>query len=134
MAPSTTPRQTPIFSTRIRRWILASPPMEWAAQSLQQLAINALKTGPIPQHVGLVMDGNRRFARLRQIETAEGHNMGFEALAKVRRGNLKGDQAGSALIGQDRFSKYATSRVSRLLQFTPFRLKTSSARNMRWMR
>ncbi|KAI9845999.1 MAG: cis-prenyltransferase [Sclerophora amabilis] len=29
------------------------------------------------------MDGNRRFARSHQIETVEGHNLGFEALAKV---------------------------------------------------
>jgi len=29
------------------------------------------------------MDGNRRFARKNHIETVEGHNMGFEALAKV---------------------------------------------------
>jgi ditrans,polycis-polyprenyl diphosphate synthase len=30
------------------------------------------------------MDGNRRFARNHQIETVEGHNLGFEALAKAR--------------------------------------------------
>ncbi|KAI9761479.1 MAG: hypothetical protein M4579_000989 [Chaenotheca gracillima] len=29
------------------------------------------------------MDGNRRFARSHQIETVEGHNLGFEALAKI---------------------------------------------------
>jgi undecaprenyl diphosphate synthase len=29
------------------------------------------------------MDGNRRFARSRRIETVEGHNLGFEALARV---------------------------------------------------
>ena len=30
------------------------------------------------------MDRNRRFARNHQIETVEGHNLGFEALARVR--------------------------------------------------
>ena len=30
------------------------------------------------------MDGNRRFARTQRIETVEGHNLGFEALARVR--------------------------------------------------
>jgi len=51
---------------------------------LQELLINALRQGPVPQHVAFVMDGNRRFARNNHIETVEGHNMGFEALAKVR--------------------------------------------------
>jgi ditrans,polycis-polyprenyl diphosphate synthase len=50
---------------------------------LQELFINALRQGPVPQHVAFVMDGNRRFARNNHIETVEGHNMGFEALAKV---------------------------------------------------
>ena len=51
---------------------------------LQELLINALRQGPVPQHVAFVMDGNRRFARNNHIETVEGHNMGFEALAKAR--------------------------------------------------
>lgn len=29
------------------------------------------------------MDGNRRFARQRKLETVEGHNLGFEALARI---------------------------------------------------
>jgi ditrans,polycis-polyprenyl diphosphate synthase len=29
------------------------------------------------------MDGNRRYARSRKLETVEGHNLGFEALAKI---------------------------------------------------
>jgi ditrans,polycis-polyprenyl diphosphate synthase len=33
--------------------------------------------------VAFVMDGNRRFARNHKIETVEGHNLGFEALARV---------------------------------------------------
>lgn len=31
------------------------------------------------------MDGNRRFARNHHIETVEGHNLGFESLARVGR-------------------------------------------------
>lgn len=50
---------------------------------LRELLIGALRKGPIPQHVAFVMDGNRRFARRSQIETVEGHNLGFEALARV---------------------------------------------------
>lgn len=50
---------------------------------LRELLIGALRQGPIPQHVAFVMDGNRRFARTHGIETLEGHNLGFEALARI---------------------------------------------------
>ncbi|KAI9838264.1 MAG: hypothetical protein M1819_005532 [Sarea resinae] len=69
--------------SHIHKWILASPPVEWALQHLRELVIGALRQGPIPQHVAFVMDGNRRFARSHQIETVEGHNLGFEALARI---------------------------------------------------
>ena len=52
-------------------------------RQLRELLIGALRQGPIPQHVAFVMDGNRRFARSHKIETVEGHNLGFEALARV---------------------------------------------------
>ena len=68
---------------RIRKWILQSPPAEWAILQLRQLLVGALRQGPIPKHVAFVMDGNRRFARNHCIETVEGHNLGFEALARV---------------------------------------------------
>ncbi|KAI9711152.1 MAG: hypothetical protein M1812_007256 [Candelaria pacifica] len=69
--------------SQIRKWLLHSPPAEWGIQQLRELLIGALRQGPIPQHVAFVMDGNRRFARNHQIETVEGHNLGFEALARV---------------------------------------------------
>jgi ditrans,polycis-polyprenyl diphosphate synthase len=50
---------------------------------LRELLIGAIRHGPVPQHVAFVMDGNRRFARNHKIETVEGHNLGFEALARV---------------------------------------------------
>ena len=70
-------------TARMRRWMLSSPPIEWASTQLKELFINSVRQGPVPQHVAFVMDGNRRFARKNHIEIAEGHNMGFEALAKV---------------------------------------------------
>lgn len=50
---------------------------------MQSIAINSIKQGPVPQHIAFVMDGNRRFARAKHIETAEGHSKGFEALARI---------------------------------------------------
>lgn len=69
--------------SRLRKWFLASPPIEYAISHLRELLVGALKQGPVPQHVAFVMDGNRRFARTHGIETVEGHNLGFEALARV---------------------------------------------------
>ena len=73
----------PLHFSQIRKWFFQSPPVEWAVFQLRELLIGALKQGPIPQHVAFVMDGNRRFAKKHRIETVEGHNLGFEALARV---------------------------------------------------
>lgn len=35
---------------------------------------------PTPNHIGFIMDGNRRYARTNGMETVEGHSKGFEAL------------------------------------------------------
>ncbi|KAF2659974.1 dehydrodolichyl diphosphate synthase [Lophiostoma macrostomum CBS 122681] len=72
-----------LHNSRIRKWFAESPPVTWGVRQLRELLIGALKQGPIPQHVAFVMDGNRRFARDHHIETVEGHNLGFEALARI---------------------------------------------------
>ncbi|KAF2401002.1 Di-trans-poly-cis-decaprenylcistransferase [Trichodelitschia bisporula] len=69
--------------SQIRKWFLQSPPAEWAVQHVRELLLGAMRQGAVPQHVAFVMDGNRRFARSHQIEPIEGHNLGFEALAKI---------------------------------------------------
>ena len=95
--------------SQLRRWILQSPPVEWAILHLRELLIGALRQGPIPQHVAFVMDGNRRFAKSHRIETVEGHNLGFEALARVS-GPASADIPNSELIHRfARCSKFATS-------------------------
>ncbi|PYH45300.1 undecaprenyl diphosphate synthase family protein [Aspergillus saccharolyticus JOP 1030-1] len=74
---------TSIHLSRFRKWLLASPPMEFVIAQLRELLVGAIRQGPVPQHIAFVMDGNRRFARSHGIETVEGHNMGFEALARI---------------------------------------------------
>ncbi|KAF4634629.1 hypothetical protein G7Y89_g3480 [Cudoniella acicularis] len=69
--------------SQLRKWMLESPPVEWGIHQLREMLIGALRQGPVPQHVAFVMDGNRRFARSHKIETVEGHNLGFEALARI---------------------------------------------------
>lgn len=70
--------------SRLFTSFLALPPVEWAIDQCRELLINSLKQGPIPRHIAFVMDGNRRYARNHRIEKIEGHNLGFEALARVR--------------------------------------------------
>lgn len=71
------------ISSFLRRVVLESPPGDWAMRQLREVLIGALKQGPIPQHVSFEMDGNRRYARNRRMETIEGHHHGFEALARI---------------------------------------------------
>jgi len=39
-----------------------------------------IKDGPRPQHIGLIVDGNRRFARVKGLASNEGHNAGSQKL------------------------------------------------------
>ncbi|CAN5205765.1 isoprenyl transferase [soil metagenome] len=39
-----------------------------------------VRDGPLPRHIGVILDGNRRFARLRGASTADGHRMGAEKI------------------------------------------------------
>ncbi|KAG9081964.1 cis-prenyltransferase [Ceratobasidium sp. 370] len=50
---------------------------------LTRLVIFMLSSGPVPQHVAFVMDGNRRYARQKQVEVQEGHVSGFGALRRM---------------------------------------------------
>ncbi|KAL4976652.1 putative undecaprenyl diphosphate synthase-domain-containing protein [Aspergillus desertorum] len=74
---------TSMHLSKLRNWFLASPPIEYAISKLRDLLVGAIRQGPVPQHIAFIMDGNRRFARTHGIETVEGHNLGFEALARI---------------------------------------------------
>ncbi|KAK6084150.1 di-trans,poly-cis-decaprenylcistransferase [Seiridium cupressi] len=71
------------YTSQLSKWLLTSPPIEWVLKNARELLIGTLRQGPIPQHVAFEMDGNRRFAKNHHIEAIEGHNLGFEALARV---------------------------------------------------
>lgn len=101
-----------IFINHITRWLFSSPPAEWAINQLRELLIGALKQGPVPQHVAFEMDGNRRYARGRKMETIEGHHHGFEALARVR-GPMDLSFVALADVRHNRFSRFVTSAASK---------------------
>ncbi|KAK9351978.1 putative undecaprenyl diphosphate synthase-domain-containing protein [Lipomyces doorenjongii] len=67
----------------ITSWIRTFPLVQYFIAWTQEIFMSVLKTGPVPQHVAFVMDGNRRFARRRKLEVREGHSAGFESLAHI---------------------------------------------------
>jgi ditrans,polycis-polyprenyl diphosphate synthase len=63
--------------------------MSWIREDertwIQKFCGNVLKQGPIPKHVGFIMDGNRRYAKKADVTKIEGHTRGFEKLAETLR-------------------------------------------------
>ncbi|KAK9455716.1 Decaprenyl diphosphate synthase-like protein [Dipodascopsis uninucleata] len=64
-------------------WIRTFPLVQYFIAWSQEIFMSVLRTGPVPQHVAFVMDGNRRFAKRRKLEVREGHSAGFESLAHI---------------------------------------------------
>lgn len=48
-----------------------------------RMCTRILKSGPVPKHVAIIMDGNRRFAQKKSMDRAEGHLKGFDKLAET---------------------------------------------------
>lgn len=46
---------------------------------------NEIKSGPVPNHIGLILDGNRRWARELGLDHVLGHEEGFKRLKEVLR-------------------------------------------------
>ncbi|KAK2844902.1 hypothetical protein Q5P01_011561 [Channa striata] len=63
--------------------------MSWIREGelnlLEKVSANVLKAGPMPKHIAFIMDGNRRFARKKNMERQEGHMQGFDKLAETLR-------------------------------------------------
>lgn len=59
--------------------------MSWIAENslttFQKFCIKVLKCGPIPKHVAIIMDGNRRYAKKQHVEKVQGHSKGFDKLS-----------------------------------------------------
>nr|ATD87116.1 cis-prenyltransferase 3 [Parthenium argentatum]ATD87117.1 cis-prenyltransferase 3 [synthetic construct]BCU09029.1 cis-prenyltransferase [synthetic construct] len=49
----------------------------------RKLLFRVISTGPIPQHIAFIMDGNRRFAKKWKLTEGGGHKAGFLALMSV---------------------------------------------------
>ncbi|CAG0916370.1 unnamed protein product [Notodromas monacha] len=61
--------------------------MSWVKESKlswpQWLAAKVMTAGPLPRHVGFIMDGNRRYAAKRNMDKVRGHVEGFDRLSDV---------------------------------------------------
>ncbi|XP_047052543.1 dehydrodolichyl diphosphate synthase CPT3-like [Lolium rigidum] len=47
---------------------------------VRKCVIAVLSYGPMPEHIAFIMDGNRRYAKVRSMKEGTGHRMGFSAL------------------------------------------------------
>ncbi|XP_004509437.1 dehydrodolichyl diphosphate synthase CPT3 isoform X2 [Cicer arietinum] len=52
---------------------------------LRRCIFSVLSVGPLPNHVAFIMDGNRRYARRRNLGEGDGHKAGFSALLSILR-------------------------------------------------
>lgn len=52
-------------------------------QQLQNLLINIVAAGPVPEHVSFIMDGNRRFAKKMTMPLKRGHEAGGVTLLSL---------------------------------------------------
>ena len=64
-------------------WVSTFPGYRQALTTGKKMFGKIISTGPVPKHVGIIMDGNRRYARTHKIEIKEGHSMGFDTMANI---------------------------------------------------
>ncbi len=79
----------------------------------------------LPRHVAIIMDGNRRWARLRGVHEAEGHAAGVEAIRPIVR---RAAECGIEVLSIYAFSRENWNRRSDEVQ-TLFSLLDSAIRN-----
>lgn len=54
--------------------------LNWLNSFVVNFMINIFKSGPIPKHIAIIMDGNRRYGRKQKISLHEAYTKGFETL------------------------------------------------------
>ncbi|EMG47928.1 RER2 Dehydrodolichyl diphosphate synthase complex subunit RER2 [Candida maltosa Xu316] len=64
-------------------WISTFPGYRQLLLTGKSILGKIISTGPVPQHVGIIMDGNRRYAKDHKIEIKEGHSLGFDTMAST---------------------------------------------------
>lgn len=62
--------------------------LDYNFNMFERLAAKVIRYGPIPSHIAVIMDGNRRFAKKNNKSIKEGHESGFHALMRFIEWNL----------------------------------------------
>ncbi|KAL6566507.1 Dehydrodolichyl diphosphate synthase cpt3 [Orobanche gracilis] len=57
--------------------------VECLCSFVRRFIYSVLSIGPIPEHIAFIMDGNRRFAKKKNVEQGAGHRAGFSSLTKM---------------------------------------------------
>lgn len=55
----------------------------WFLGKVHSCISSLLRAGGVPKHIAFIMDGNRRFARMKSLDLAKGHAIGFEKLRET---------------------------------------------------
>ena len=58
-------------------------------ESTERHLLDLVRRDPVPHHLGLIMDGNRRFARGHGLVVEEGHLRGKDKLEELLNGCLE---------------------------------------------
>ncbi|KAM1062467.1 hypothetical protein ACFX2A_027367 [Malus domestica] len=64
---------------------IASQKLGGLGTFLRKCLFSVVSVGPIPEHISFIMDGNRRYAKRRNLPVAEGHRAGFPSLMSILR-------------------------------------------------
>ena len=64
----------------VRRLLALSRPLYWL---YEQRLLREVKRGPMPRHLGLILDGNRRYARALGLSPTKGHEFGVQKAYEV---------------------------------------------------
>ncbi|KAL3835557.1 hypothetical protein ACJIZ3_010293 [Penstemon smallii] len=59
--------------------------LEGLCSFLRAYIFSVLSIGPMPRHIAFIMDGNRRYAKNRNLEDGTGHRVGYLALTNMLR-------------------------------------------------
>uniref|UniRef100_A0A2K5CG13 Alkyl transferase n=1 Tax=Aotus nancymaae TaxID=37293 RepID=A0A2K5CG13_AOTNA len=63
--------------------------MSWIKEGERELSLwewfctSIIKPGPMPEHIAVIMEGNRHYAKTCQVELQESHSQGFNKLAET---------------------------------------------------
>ncbi len=82
------PRRWAKPSLRARLWAKVPSPrwFRWLIYALYEQRLRArLANGPMPRHIGVVLDGNRRFAQLSEQTLAGGYRLGTKKVDELLR-------------------------------------------------